>query len=68
MVNVRYSNNLLILLVIATLKEPINKALKVRTFKVCLNDENLYTNTVKYLGSFESLTGIRHVIEIDKET
>ena len=34
-----------------------------RKFKICLNDEIFYAKTVKYIGSFESDVGTKHVIE-----
>lgn len=40
---------------------------KARTFKICSNGEIFYAGAVKYIGSFESLTGTKHVIEIIKE-
>lgn len=37
---------------------------ELRTFKVCMNDENIYADAVKYIGSFDSAAGIRHIVEI----
>ena len=36
-------------------------------FKICKTDEIFYANTVKYVGSFQSALGTKHVIEIIKE-
>ena len=38
---------------------------EIRKFKICTSGEIFYTPTVKYIGSFESSLGIRHVIEVD---
>ena len=38
-----------------------------RIFKICDTGEIFYTHAVKYIGSFQSTLGIRHVIEIIKE-
>lgn len=43
--------------------EAINKTV-LRTFKICLPDETLYNDAVKYIGSFNALSGRRYVIEI----
>lgn len=40
---------------------------EIRTFKICLTDENFVNHTVKYIGSFISDIGPKHVIEIRKE-
>lgn len=40
---------------------------KNRIFKICKTDEIFYANTVKYVGSFQSTLGTKHVIEIIKE-
>lgn len=40
---------------------------ELRTFKICLTDENFLWHTVKYIGSFVSDIGSKHVIEIRKE-
>ena len=37
---------------------------ELRTFKICASDEIFYVDTVKYIGSFESSLGLRHVIEV----
>ena len=39
----------------------------IRTFKICANDEIFTAPAVSYIGSFDSLLGTRHVIEIIKE-
>lgn len=38
---------------------------EIHKFKICASDEIFYLNIVKYIGSFESSLGIRHVIETD---
>jgi hypothetical protein len=39
--------------------------LELHKYQICVNDEIFYTNTVKYIGSFESDVGVKHVIEVD---
>lgn len=41
-----------------------NASPEIRTFKICTTDEIFYVDTVKYIGSFESSIGTRHVIEV----
>jgi hypothetical protein len=57
------------LMLLAIIKPPgYDTALpEIRTFKICSNDEIFTAPAVSYIGSFESLLGIRHVIEILKE-
>lgn len=55
------------LLVIATPKGYETSLPEIRTFKICLTDENFPWHTVKYVGSFISDIGSKHVIEIRKE-
>lgn len=66
-VNVSESNKGLILLAIATPEACTVDLPEIRTFKICATDEIFYANTVKYIGSFKSELGIKHVIEIIKE-
>lgn len=40
---------------------------ELRTFKICLKDENLDVGAVRYVGSFDSSIGTKYVIEILKE-
>lgn len=61
-VNIQDTNKGLVLLAIV---DPISSITELRKFKICANDENIYVDTVKYIGSFDSLIGIKHVIEID---
>jgi hypothetical protein len=37
---------------------------KLRTFKICATGENIYEDTVRYIGSINSDIGMKHVIEI----
>lgn len=37
---------------------------ELRTFKICTSNEILYADTIKYIGSFVSLIGTIHVVEI----
>jgi hypothetical protein len=37
---------------------------EIRKFKICLRDEVLYTDNVKYIGNFKGDLGINYVIEI----
>ena len=37
---------------------------ELRDFKICNTNEIFYCSNVKYLGYFESDTGIQHVIEL----
>ena len=39
---------------------------EIRTFKICLTDEKFQDHTVKYIGSFTSNIGPKHVIEVRK--
>lgn len=39
---------------------------ELRTFKICIIDEKIYAGTVKYIGSFDSLSGKRYVVELIK--
>lgn len=55
------------LLVIATPNGYETNLPEIRTFKICLTDENFPWHTVKYIGSFISDIGSKHVIEIRKE-
>ena len=41
------------------------ESLELHKYQICINDEIFYANTVKYMGSFESDIGIKHVIETD---
>ena len=41
-----------------------NEPSETHKFKICATEEIFYSNTVKYIGSFESSLGIRHVIEV----
>lgn len=66
-IKVSPTNKGLALLAIVTPEEYSNELPELRTFKICVNEENLYTDTVKYIGSFESNLGIKHLIEIIKE-
>lgn len=43
---------------------PIENNSQLKTFKICTTDENIYHDTVKYIGSFEATTGKRFVIEL----
>lgn len=43
---------------------PIENNSQLKTFKICATDENIYHDTVKYIGSFEATTGKRFVIEL----
>lgn len=43
---------------------PIENNSQLKTFKICTTDENIYYDTVKYIGSFEATTGKRFVIEL----
>jgi hypothetical protein len=36
----------------------------LRTFKICTVDENIYMDNIRYIGSFTSITGLKHVIEV----
>lgn len=51
-------------LVLLAIMSPVTNLTELRTFKICTNDENIYVDTVKYIDSFNSAFGIRHVIEI----
>lgn len=57
------------LMLLAITKAPVDvmSSPELRTFKICVNDEIIYTDTVKYIGSFKDSTSIKHVIEIIKE-
>jgi hypothetical protein len=55
-----------VLLAIVTPEEFTMGLPELRTFKICVNDENIYANTVKYIGSFVSSIGIKHIIEINR--
>ena len=67
-VKVNFTNKGLALLAIVTPEGCATEFPELRTFKICVNEENLYTDTIKYIGSFESNIGIKHLIEIIKET
>ena len=43
---------------------PIENNSQLKTFKICTTDENIYYDTVKYIGSFEATTEKRFVIEL----
>lgn len=66
-VKVNFTDKGLALLAIVTPEECNTELPELRTFKICVNEENLYIDTVKYIGSFESNLGIKHLIEIIKE-
>ena len=51
------------LILLATIT-PFTTATELRTFKICANDESIYADAVKYIGSFDTDIGIRHVVEI----
>lgn len=55
------------LLVIVTPKGYETSLPEIHTFKICLTDENFPGYAVKYIGSFISDIGSKHVIEIRKE-
>lgn len=40
---------------------------ELRTIKICANDEIFTGSIVRYLGSYKSDLGARHVIELKKE-
>ena len=54
-------------LMLIALRNSTNSLTELHTFKICSNNENIHTDTVKYIGSYQSLLGIQHVIEIIKE-
>ena len=60
-VAVRDTHKGLMLLAIIT---PTATMTELRTFKVCADDENIYADAVKYIGSFDTDIGIRNVVEI----
>ena len=66
-VNVSNTDRGLMLLAIVPASGYENGAPEIRTFKICANGENFIASTVKYIGSFESITGNKHVIELKKE-
>lgn len=65
-INVYNTEKGLMLLVIATPEELAVDLPKLRTFKICMNDEKIYASTVKYIGSYQGLIGLCHIIEIIK--
>lgn len=65
-VNVLNTETGLMLLTITIPDEVTTQLPVLRTFKICTSDEKIYAHTVKYIGSFNGLSGIRHVIEIIK--
>lgn len=66
-VNVRKTGAGLMLLALTTPEAYVTNLPEIRTFKICANGEIFIAPTVKYIGSFESVTGIKHVVEIIKE-
>jgi hypothetical protein len=66
-VNVFNTDRGLMLLAITPAAGYENGLPEIRTFKICANGENFAASTVKYIGSFESITGNKHVIELKKE-
>ena len=66
-VSVSKSSKGIQLLVIAPPKGYETSLPEIRTFKICLTDENFPGYAVKYIGSFMSDIGSKHVIEIRKD-
>ena len=54
-------------LVLLALVDNSSELPDLRTFKICSSNEIFYYDAVKYIGSFDSITGNKHVIEIFKE-
>lgn len=54
----------LMLLVITTPDEYTARLPEMRKFKICSSDENIFADTLKYIGSFKNSLGTRHVVEI----
>lgn len=65
-VSVSKTDKGIMLLAITTPKGYETELPEIRTFKICLTDENFVNHTVKYIGSFMSNIGPKHVIEIRK--
>lgn len=65
-INVQDTEKGLMLLAIVTPEELVVDLPELRTFKICTNDEKIYADTVKYVGSYQGLVGMRHIIEIIK--
>ena len=66
-VDVNYLDNSLKLLALVVPEELSGALPELRTFKICTTEENLYFDTIRYIGSFKSSLGIRLLIEIIKE-
>lgn len=49
---------------VLALSDPNEENFQLRTFKICAKDENIYIDTVKYIGSFEGRAGKRFLLEI----
>ena len=60
-VAIRDTDNGLMLLATIT---PSTTTTELRTFKICANDESIYADAIKYVGSFDTSIGTRHVVEI----
>ena len=43
---------------------PMEATTELHTFKVCLPGENLYVDTVKYIGSFKGSFGLEYIVEL----
>lgn len=63
-VNVKNTDKGLMLLAIITPEAYVTGLPELRTFKICTNGEIFSADTVIYVGSFESIIGTKHVIEI----
>lgn len=50
-------------LVVITLCDASAEDTELRTFKICAIDENIYSDTVRYIGSFDSIIGTRYLLE-----
>lgn len=51
-------------LVLVTVSNPTETATSLRTFKVCSVDENIYAKNIKYVDSYQDITGVHHIFEI----
>ena len=50
-------------LVLLAVVDPTETLTDLRTFKVCSIEETIYADNLKYIGNFQSIVGVQHVVE-----
>ena len=59
--SVRFNNGMLFAV---ALVDPLEPMTTLHTFKICNLNENIYSDTVKYIGNFVTDLGVNYLIEI----